>query len=462
MKRSILSIVTAICVLLCTAVQAQTAENIFCRDFQRSDIKGQPQHLYQYLSDNKMVFLVAGDIRQEATRELLQSYSLQRLAEDHGNADHTSAYSTNDVQVIFLQYNAELPGAGAVQAELADLPFPAITVQADDNLLPEELANTLSPAAPGIFLVSPDHLVRPVQFSNAREAYRVAGSYKTSYRPGDEPDVRIIRCLTPAVAGDHISANVFFQNYSNLDLGEATIQLFAGNTPVAQARWHGKLAPLETGNIVLNATLTTDAPLKVYITTGGERYLLNNSLQLDDIKHYSVTNATALPCTIQIDKQLPDGNPGGANSIFSAVNKGTISNEALRVSFSNMLPMQKDTLFIGNYNLTRHPVLSFSRAYAPSSELSDAAISFIVSTDEGQTWTVVKSYTSNTLMTTNTQSYAYHPQNGHEWIRDHISLSEAGDRKNVWIAIVATADYTNDAYINNIHLDDATPVMASK
>ena len=462
MKQSKLFIATAI-FILCYALsaRAQQAENIFCPDFQRTDLQGNQQHLYSYLSGNKMVFLVTGDIRQSATRDLLQSYSLQKLTEEHGPTAKARPYTTNDIQVIFLQNNnAGLPGD--VHTQLAALPFPALTPADDDNLLPEELANTVAGTEPGIFLVTPDHLGHPVHFATASDAYRIATAYKTAYMPAEEPDVRVTRCLAPAVAGVDITTTVFFQNYRKQRLSDATVQLFAGNTLIAESKWHGDLAALETGSMTVSSKLPTDAPLHVTVLTTGDRYMINNSRDLDETRRYTTANATPLPFTTNMTGMLPGSWNTSAQKLFSVAQAGSATQEALRISFSSMLPAQKDTLFIGNYNLSQHPVMSFSRAYAPSSELAEAGMVIIASTDEGKTWTVVKNYDNNTLMTTNTQSYAYQPRNGHEWIKEHINLVNIAGKNNVWLAIVATADYTNDAYVSNISLFDETPVMASK
>jgi len=463
MKQSKLFIAAAIAIS-CYALpaNAQQAENIFCPDFQRTDLQGNSQHLYNYLSANKMVFLVSGDIRQAATRDLLQSYSLQKLAEDHGPAANARPYTTNDIQVIFLQRNATLPGEGNMRTDLAALPFPAVIMTDEDNLLPDELSVTGSPTEPGIFLVTPDHLARPVYFTNARDAYRIAAAYKTAYQPADEPDVRITRCIAPAVAGKTVAATVFFQNYSNRPLHNATVQLFAGSTLVSEQPWNGDLAPLETAGVTVSGTLQTGEPLHVTVITDGDRYLINNSSELTDTRRYTAFNAKNLPCTAEITSHMPGNWNTSAQKLFSVAQAGNTTQEALRISFSGMLPLQKDTLFIGNYNLGTHPVLNFSRAYAPSSELAEAGITIIASADEGRSWTVLKNYDNRTLTTTNTQSYTYQPRNGHEWIKDHISLAGIAGKENVWLAIVATADYTNDAYVSNISLAEEIPVMAVK
>jgi hypothetical protein len=463
MRQSKLFIAAAI-ITLCYALQAkaQQAENIFCPDFQRTDLQGNPQNLYNYLSRNKMVFLVAGDIRQSATRDLLQSYSLQKLTEEHGPATNTRPYTSNDIQVIFLQYNADLPGAADVRTQLAALPFPAIVVADDDDLLPQELTDAVAPTEAGVFLVTPDHLARPVHFTTARDAYHIATSYRTAYKPAEEPDVRVTRCIAPAVAGDGITTTVYFQNYSNQRLNAATVQLFAGDQLVTESKWNGNLAPLETAGITLNGKITSDAPLHITVQTAGDRYLINNSSDLTETRRYTAASAKQLPYAPAIASVMPATWNTTAQKLFSVVPAGNQTQEAVRISFSSMLPAQRDTLFIGNYNLGQHAVLNFSRAYAPSSELSEANMTIIASADEGKTWTVLKSYDNEALTTTHTQSYTYQPRNGHEWIKDHVHLSGIGGKNNVWLAIVATADYTNDAYVSNISLADETPVMAVK
>ncbi|XZF13938.1 hypothetical protein ACTHGU_19340 [Chitinophagaceae bacterium MMS25-I14] len=435
---------------------AQVPENSCIRDFAWRNADGSEQTVYKTLDKGKMILLVSGCRGTKATESLISSLTLQKINQEHGLKfqPDVQPFSTNDVQVILYNNQPSLAGGSL----LTCVNFP-ITDNVADNDLPAAYTE------PYLLLITPDRLIHsiPTGNENAVSLYKTVSRYKTQYAPSASPDVRLLRCVTQPVYNNHFSAKLYFQNFSTLPLRAVKVTLYADDQVIAVKTWTGNLGSLEDAGTEISGVIPGKAHIKLTVATAGESYTLNNTWEALNGKAYDIADAVSLPFSTSFDNQMPESWAATDGAMFSVVETGGQQKDighALRIGFNKKMPLQSDTLYMGHYNFGEHPFLNFNWAYAPSSEYAGANIKFIASADEGKTWEELKTFEGQKLATANVQSYPLLPQGKHTWKKEYVNLQAIAGKTNVWIAMVAVADFTNDGYLGNLYLFNDPATMA--
>ena len=106
-----------------------------------------------------------------------------------------------------------------------------------------------------------------------------------------------------------------------------------------------------------------------------------------------------------------------------------------------------------DFSNTGHGV-KFNYAYAQYTSENDQ-LAIKVSDDCGATWTTVWSKAGSQLMTHPASTSRFYPQ-ASDWAKADIDLSAFDGKSEVIVAFVATSDYGNDLYIDDIQIYDQT------
>lgn len=152
---------------------------------------------------------------------------------------------------------------------------------------------------------------------------------------------------------------------------------------------------------------------------------------------------------------------GGANTWSRSATVGgygTGLGSAKYDFYNNSVIGDKDELFIKPVDFTglTNMALSFDVAYAQySTELDKLEV--FVSTNCGSTWASLYNKSGSTLSTAPAQTAVFNPT-ATQWRTDVVNLGAYSNNPNVIIKFVATSDYGNNLYLDNINLITTTSV----
>lgn len=128
--------------------------------------------------------------------------------------------------------------------------------------------------------------------------------------------------------------------------------------------------------------------------------------------------------------------------------------------YNNAVIGDVDELYLPPSDMTglNNIVLSYDYAYtyytpAPNNENDKLEVK--VSTDCGATWTTVDMMSGTSMTTAPSMTAAFVP-NANQWKNKVVSLPMAANNPSVLVKFVATADYGNNLYIDNVNLQSVT------
>jgi hypothetical protein len=113
-----------------------------------------------------------------------------------------------------------------------------------------------------------------------------------------------------------------------------------------------------------------------------------------------------------------------------------------------------------DFSAATNPVLSFDVAYASytsGTNQENDQLDVMVSTNCGASWSNVYSKAGSVLQTANPTTSAFAPTST-QWRTDVVNLSAYAGMSNVLVKFVATSDYGNNLYLDNINLSNSTGI----
>jgi hypothetical protein len=130
------------------------------------------------------------------------------------------------------------------------------------------------------------------------------------------------------------------------------------------------------------------------------------------------------------------------------------STACAKMDFYNSPAGQVDELYTKNVNLTGAAGvnLTFSVAHAEYSSSYADQLEVKVSVDCGATWTTVYNKAGAVLSTTTATTSSFAPTTAAQWRAESVSLASYIGNSNVMIKFVATSDYGNNAYIDDVNI----------
>jgi hypothetical protein len=125
--------------------------------------------------------------------------------------------------------------------------------------------------------------------------------------------------------------------------------------------------------------------------------------------------------------------------------------------YNNYEAGDSDDLYFPPVNLTgvSNPMLSFDVAYAQYTTQNDK-LEVMVSTNCGASWTTVYSKQGSLLSTAPSNSVGPFTPNATQWRSEAINLPSLANQSNVIAKFVATADFGNNLYIDNVNFGQPT------
>ncbi|MDO9000114.1 MAG: T9SS type A sorting domain-containing protein [Bacteroidota bacterium] len=235
--------------------------------------------------------------------------------------------------------------------------------------------------------------------------------------------------------------------------------------------WTGNLAAGASTTIPMNM-LTTTAGSHTYSynisgVSGGEFNVSNNKLSQGFICSPTYFAGPVVePFTAvtfpPANWTLVNANAGPTWSRNGAVGAYGSNTGAAKYDFyNNSANGDADDLYLPPSDLTaiNAPVLSFDVAYAPYTAAPNMEVDKLevkVSTDCGANWATVFSQAGAALATSPNVTSAFVP-NATQWKTVNVALTSYSNAPQVLVKFVATSDYGNNMYVDNINLAQANP-----
>jgi hypothetical protein len=274
----------------------------------------------------------------------------------------------------------------------------------------------------------------------------------------------------PVVCSTTLIPTITVKNHGTNAIAAFTVQPALDAVIGANIVWTGNLAPGASTTIPGNL-LTTTAGAHTYsynitAVSGGENNLTNNKVTTSFIcspVYFAAPvvepfTAATFPPT---NWTLFNSNAGPTWSRNGAVGAYGSNTGASKYDFyNNSVTGDADDLYLPPSNLTgtTSPVLSFDVAYAfytaiPNNENDKLEVK--VSTNCGATWSTVFSQAGTALATIQTPVTAAFVPNATQWKTVNVALSSYSNAPQVLVKFVATSDYGNNMYVDNINLSQA-------
>jgi hypothetical protein len=233
-------------------------------------------------------------------------------------------------------------------------------------------------------------------------------------------------------------------------------------------QWSGSLASMASTNIALG-TFTASAGnhtvnFNITNVSGGDVNTSNNtgSGNCALIQNYSSTQVME-PFT---NSAFPPANwfvintdmgPSWSRNASAGFNG---AGAAKYDFFDNSVTGDADDMFITPENLmgVTNASLTFDVAYAQYSTENDK-LEVKVSTDCGQTWTTIYSKQGSVLSTVPAQTSAFTAGTNSQWRNEVVALpAGANNNASVLVKFVATSDYGNNMYVDNVNITNVSSV----
>ena len=261
------------------------------------------------------------------------------------------------------------------------------------------------------------------------------------------------------------------KNYGSTTLTSCTLNYKIDAGTVMTAPW--------TGSLASGATTTATLPA-VTATAGGHTFTAytsapNGGSDFDAANDQQVTSfaiisspgsATPLTEGFTASAYPPTGwfinNTDGGPTWTRKTGAGGFgtSTACSKIDFYNSPSGQVDEFFAKNvdYTGTTTATLTFNVAYAQYSSENDK-IEVKVSSNCGTTWTTVYSKQGTALSTATATTSSYSPT-ATQWRNEVVNLNAFAGQSSVMVKFVATSNYGNNAYIDDINLTNGAAGIA--
>ena len=265
-----------------------------------------------------------------------------------------------------------------------------------------------------------------------------------------------------------VSPRVLVRNFGNNPLTSFTIAYDVDGGSAQVLNWQGNLASLDTVTVLLPTTQTTrtDHQLNVEVSLPNgqaDGNITNNTKSVS----FSVRSLNVLPLVynfsdttiLNTEWQIinPDQEETWAPTVVPEQNQ-VAGNDVLFLPYFDYPEVgQEDQLITPLLDVSNAPqlLLEFRVAYAPfktGTELSRDGLKVGVSTDCGETFTIVYEKYGDTLATDNPVSDNWKPIRTNQWRTEVINLSEWAGKDNIQVNFIGVNNYGNNIYLDDIHL----------
>lgn len=290
----------------------------------------------------------------------------------------------------------------------------------------------------------------------------------------DDAAAKSVAGLPAMTCATSLNPQVVVKNNGTNAITSMTLNPFVNGTANgASVNWSGNLAAGATTTVAMNPITGLTSGVKTFSVSiasgvnGATDFNLGNN---STTGKFSVVGSYSLAPIVQTFSTVtfpPTNwlliNPDGGTATWSRNSSvgSQSTTQSARYNAYNAAPGDMDDLVLPPVDLTgiSSPVLSFDVAYAgyTSSNPENDQLDVMVSTDCGTTWTNVYSKAGTTLSTAPTTTASFAP-NTSQWRFELVSLTAYANNPTVLVKFVATSDYGNNIFVDQVNVNQATGI----
>lgn len=457
---------------------AQLADGSVAPDFTITDMNGVSHNLYTYLDQGYTVILDMYATWCGPCWVYAQKHHFKSMWEKHGpaGAPGVSANTTNDVIVIAIDVDPATTDQdmyGTTSASQGDWVTGTVYPIANPASAAATALNNAYNVAyfPTVYRVCRDRIVTEIGQLDSNALYASTNICPTT-GPTAGANGKIISKTDEAYVCNsaNTTAQVKFQNYSNLPLTAATVQAMSGTTVLGTAAWTGNLATYATGSQAITYSNPSGGLVTYNIVVPGDVDAANNEIEGGTV-FYTTANVASMPDVTTFSTGFTDKTGYGKSTdqagLWLYTTDASAANFANYVGadgtksgaiVANFYSIQSGSgvIVIGNYNtqgqFTKVSMDMAKSAYAATPEPDSLAI--VYSDDCGATWTSIWGAKGADLVTkTGALNKGYFPGSTSEW--KNVSGSFTGTSDNQLIGVRAYSGYGNYGWVDNFTVETA-------
>ncbi|MCX8080048.1 MAG: T9SS type A sorting domain-containing protein [Bacteroidia bacterium] len=277
--------------------------------------------------------------------------------------------------------------------------------------------------------------------------------------------------MNNVICGTTINPTINVKNNGTNPITSLTITPYVNGIAQTPYVANVNIAGGSTANVSLGTYNLTGGPTHVFsvnITgvSGGDINTANNK---GSFSFVNVTSYLPGPVTESFTTSSPfpptnwfRTNPDGGTFTWGWHSAGLNGAGSAKYDFfNNAVIGDVDELYLppSNFSSQSNIVLTFDYAYtyytAPPNNENDK-LEVMISTNCGNSWTVVDMMSGTSMTTAPNSTSAFTPSSPNQWKSRLISLPAAANNPSVLVKFVATADYGNNLYIDNVNLQSIT------
>jgi Secretion system C-terminal sorting domain len=471
---------------------AQISNGSYAQNFTLTDLHGGTHDLYSILATGKTVFVDVSATWCPACQDFASYGIMDSLYAQHGPSGSAGVdvATSNDVMVLFVDNESTClieGGCGSPMDFASNTLFPICNAPTDQ--MDSFFAHYQPSFYPTIFMICPNRLVYAYYpMDDFNYYYPKAQAGCPTYGPSSGIDAYALQISNDSFYYCTPHAVFQFQNYSVTDhITNATIKVFSNTTLLDTFSWTGDLAPYAVASVnVMPFADTSFSHYHYEVDAPGDTDPANNRGPDMSTKIFCNANAYSLPYMEDFDgphtRFTPVYDPFG--QYFTILNLQNLvdydsipvigtngeQTKAVWIDYSSIYhnnhsgtsAAYQDAI-IGNYNTMGYTnvYLYFNVAYANSvNDSTDIdALSMLISTDCGDSWTTVWSSTPS-FAHAPTDSALFTPVQPSDWKTFMVNISSYADSD---MLLKMRATYNTNEYIpGNGWVDNilVTPTMS--
>lgn len=279
----------------------------------------------------------------------------------------------------------------------------------------------------------------------------------------------VIQC-TPSVSPTFTLKNT---GATTLTSADVNVTVDAGTPSVVN--WTGTLASGATTTVNIPAITASSGghTLKVEVSNvnGSSDANIGNNTVTAPFNIFTTSSPAPVVQDFESTTFPPSGwvnnNQGTPNgwSRRTSITGHAGSTSAVRAYFFNMPANEADELYLPQTDLSGNATdtvtLSFWVAYRQYATGDADKIEVLASSDCGASWTTAFSKSGATLSTVAPATTSFAPTAASQWRQEIVDLSAFANQANVMIKFVATSDYGNNGFIDDVNLTKNGSVVIS-
>ena len=323
---------------------------------------------------------------------------------------------------------------------------------------------------PTVYLICPDRKVTEVGQVSAAAMHTAAAACPALSSNALDAKIFKVGAPTTTIYCGNFTPMLTIQNYGTTAITSATIKMQIDGVDASTYNWTGNIARLEIANITMPAysdlTLSNGSHSVKFIiespnggtdlnTADNEKTLTINNVAT--FGAYPVVESFAATTFPPTNWSKDDGTDG------SGWARSTAHSGCAKMDFFNISSGAIDYLMLLPVVMTDATTMSlkFKVAYAQYSSSYADKLEVQVSSDCGATWTSLYNKSGATLSTSTATTSAFTPSAETQWRQESVDLSSYAGQAKVMVRFKATSAYGNNAYVDEINLDQSSGVNAN-